>query len=105
MQPGHPEGSITECYLVDKSVRFCSAFLKQAIEIGSTVGHNDYNDSDVILESHPLHSGKRITLNDKDLSSAHRYVMFNIDVQSHFWGEFSNYLCFVFFFVAFHFIT
>ena len=41
MQPAHPEGSIAERYLADESVRFCAAFLKQAAEIGSTVGRND----------------------------------------------------------------
>ena len=84
MQPAHPEGSIAERYLADESVRFCNAFLKQVTEIGSTVGRNDYNDSDVILEGRPLYSGKRITLNDKDLSSAHQYVLFNVAVTEPF---------------------
>ena len=80
MQPAHPEGSIAERYLADESVRFCVAFLKQATEIGSTIGRNDYNDSDAILEGRPLYSGKRITLNDKDLASVHRHILFNVAV-------------------------
>ncbi|KAL5574008.1 hypothetical protein UlMin_023605 [Ulmus minor] len=84
MQPAHPEGSIAERYLADESIRFCAAFLKQATEIGSTMGRNDYNDSDVILEGRPLYSGKRITLNDKDLASAHRHILFNVAVTEPF---------------------
>ena len=78
MQPAHPEGSIAERYLADESMRFCAIFLKQVTDVGSKVGRNEYNDSDVILEGRPLYSGKRITLNDKELASAHKYVLFNL---------------------------
>ena len=78
MQPAHPEGSIAERYLSDESMRFCSIFMKQANDVGSKVGRNDYVDSDIILEGRLLYSGKRITLTDKDLASAHRSILFNL---------------------------
>ncbi len=78
MQQAHPEGSIAERYLADESMRFCALFLKKVTDVGSKVGRNEYDDSDVILEGRPLYRGKRITLNDKDLASAHQCVLFNL---------------------------
>ncbi|XP_062114223.1 uncharacterized protein LOC133825274 [Humulus lupulus] len=80
MQPTHPEASIAERYIADESMRFCASFLKQSNDEGSFIGRNEYNDSDVILEGRPLHRGVTVTLNDKDLASAHRYVLFNLAV-------------------------
>ncbi|XP_062100363.1 uncharacterized protein LOC133806259 [Humulus lupulus] len=80
MQPTHPEASIAERYIADESMRFCASFFKQSNDEGSFIGRNEYNDSDVILEGRPLHRGVTVTLNDKDLASAHRYVLFNLAV-------------------------
>lgn len=61
-------------------MRFCASFLKHSNDEGSFIGRNEYNDSDVILEGRPLHRGVTVTLNDKDLASAHRYVLFNLAI-------------------------
>ena len=78
MQPTHPEGSIAERFLSDESMRFFSIFIKQANDVGSKVGRNEYADNEIILEGRPLYSGKRITLTEKDLASAHQCVLFNL---------------------------
>lgn len=80
MQPTHPEASIANRYIADESMCFCASFLKHCNDEGSFIGRNEYNDSDVILEGRPLHRGVTVTLNDKDLASAHRYVLFNLAI-------------------------
>ena len=84
MQPAHPEGSIAKRYLSDESMWFYSVFIKQANDVGSKVGRNEYTDNEITLEGRPIYSRKRITLTEKDLASAHQCVLFNLAMTNPF---------------------
>ena len=72
----HPEGSIANRYLSLECVRFCETFLKK------TCTPPDYGDirADALVDEHPLSVGKSMTLDEKDIATAHRYVLFNLAI-------------------------
>ena len=95
----HPEGSIAEGYLAEESITFCSRYLSN-VEIVFTreIRNNDESHQNDIEESNnlcpgrplgrKLHSGvsfrkrrrsSNATIDEKSLSQAHRYVLFNIE--------------------------
>ena len=73
----HPEGCIVECYIVEKCVHFCSAYLKQVAKVGAQHGRNEDLISETILEGCPISSRKPITVSDDLLEIAHHLVLFH----------------------------
>ena len=75
-----PEGSIANRYLSLECVRFCETFLKKT---RNPPGYGDIR-AEALVEEHPLSTGKSITLDGKDIATAHRYVLFNLAVTESF---------------------
>ncbi|KAG6473935.1 hypothetical protein ZIOFF_067855 [Zingiber officinale] len=71
-----PEGCIAECYLAEERMMFCSAYIKNASNIGVRSNWND-DLKNGLVEGRPISQGKENILEDDMLQIAHRYVLFN----------------------------
>ena len=71
-----PEGSIAQRYLSVECVRFCETFLNKTFP---NLTGGDIKDT-TQLEERPLSAGISISLDEKYLAIAHRYVLFNLAV-------------------------
>ncbi|KAJ9546594.1 hypothetical protein OSB04_019137 [Centaurea solstitialis] len=103
----HPEGSIAEGHLAEESITFCSRYLLNVETVftreirNNDEGHqNDIEESNNLCLGRPLgrqlHSGIPIrkrrrssntTIDEKSMSQAHRYVLFNIESVTSFREE------------------
>lgn len=72
-----PEGCIAECYLAEERMRFCSAYIKKAADIGVRSNRNDDLENELVEEGRPISHGEEKILEDHVLQAAHRYVLFN----------------------------
>ena len=83
----HPEGSITEAYLVDECLTFCSRYLQGAEARYNRLIRNNANiDPERVQDSclfpnvgQPYGSIKEFLLDEKMWIQAHRHVLFNCD--------------------------
>lgn len=66
-----PEGYITESYLVEECMRFCSQFLKKSIQVEEKEVCNDDFANEVILEGRPISGSTLITLSNRNKRNAH----------------------------------
>ncbi|KAK9073298.1 hypothetical protein SSX86_007622 [Deinandra increscens subsp. villosa] len=95
----HPEGSIAEGYLAQESITFCSRYLSKVETAFTRVARNDDEGYQNHIETFnnlcpgraigcKLHSGVSIhkrkrssdsEIDEKSLTQAHRYVLFNVE--------------------------
>jgi hypothetical protein len=95
----HPEGSIAEGYLAEESITFCSRYLSNVETVFTRATRNgDEGHQNHIEESNNLCPGRAIgrkvysevsihkrkrssdsEIDEKSLTQAHRYVLFNIE--------------------------
>ncbi|KAJ9544535.1 hypothetical protein OSB04_024242 [Centaurea solstitialis] len=103
----HLEGSIAEGYLAEESITFCSRYLSNVetvftreIRNNDEVHQNDIEESNNLCPGRPLgrqlHStlpvrkrrrSSNTTIDEKSISQAHRYVLFNIESVTSFREE------------------
>lgn len=67
----HPEGSIAEGYLAEESMTFCSRFLHNVETKSNRVDRN--------VDGY-IGSASQISMTEYELTQAHRYVLFNLDI-------------------------
>ena len=72
----HPEGCIAHRYIFVECVRFCDTFLKKTC---TTPNYGDIRAA-ALLQERPLSVGKSMRLDEKHLTIAHRYVLFNLAI-------------------------
>ncbi|KAK1414097.1 hypothetical protein QVD17_29837 [Tagetes erecta] len=95
----HPEASIAEGYLAEESITFCSRYLSKVETVFTRAIRNDDEGQQNHIEDsnnlclgralgRKLHSGVRIPkrrrslssdIDEKSLTQAHRYVLFNVE--------------------------
>ncbi|KAK1414537.1 hypothetical protein QVD17_30283 [Tagetes erecta] len=103
----HPEGSIAEGYLAEESITFCSRYLSKVETVFTReIRNDDEGHQNQIEESNNLcpgralghkldpgvylHKRKRSSnsdIDEKSLSQAHRYVLFNVEAVTPFREE------------------
>lgn len=69
-----PEGCIVEKYLAKECSRFCSGYMKQAVEICVQCSSNEDMEDQNIVKGHPIGQGKLKILSSNLLEIAHGYV-------------------------------
>lgn len=76
-----PEACMAEGYMAAECIAFCLEFLKTSVPVLETANRNEDVDLDEhILEGRPIHKATEVTLSDKELDIAHRYVLMNTGV-------------------------
>ena len=74
-----PEGCIAERYSAEECMKYCSRYIKDALQIGERKNRNEVEQNDFILEGRPISKGKPMTVDAKVINAAHRYVLFNTE--------------------------
>lgn len=76
-----PEACMAEGYMSAECIAFCLEFLKTSVPVLESANRNEDVDLDEhILEGRPIHKATEVTLSDKELDIAHRYVLMNTGV-------------------------
>lgn len=70
-----PEGCISECYIQEECMKYCSNYVEQAKDIGERPTRNEQSPTSV--EGRPLSKGVHVLMPQEMLKIAHRYVLFN----------------------------
>ncbi|XP_076896149.1 uncharacterized protein LOC143549018 [Bidens hawaiensis] len=107
IERAHPEGSIAEGYLAEESITFCSRYLSKVETVFTRAIRNDDQGHQNHIEepnnlcpgramARKLHSGVSVPkrrrssnsdIDEKSLTQAHRYVLFNVESVSTFREE------------------
>lgn len=74
-----PEGCIAERYVAEECMKYCSGYIKDALQIGERKNRNEVEQNDFILEGRPISKGKPTTVDEEVINAAHRYVLFNTE--------------------------
>jgi hypothetical protein len=73
----NPEGCIAENYLAEEITRFCSGYIKQAVDIGVQYKRNEVDEDETILEGQPFGRKRTRPMTSSMLEIVHRYVLTN----------------------------
>ncbi|KAK9086915.1 hypothetical protein Syun_029309 [Stephania yunnanensis] len=75
-----PEGCMSECYIADECVRFCSRKLEQLTDMGDQEHRDNNIHNETMLEGEPISPVYTKMLSDDMLEKAYRCILFNLKI-------------------------